>query len=59
MAESFIVEGNQSMDDLQNLTYGQSITDPCLGWDDTADMLAMLAEAIKARRTRNSLTGQN
>ncbi|MCA2018664.1 3-deoxy-7-phosphoheptulonate synthase [Vibrio tritonius] len=59
MAESFIVEGNQSMDDLQNLTYGQSITDPCLGWEDTATMLDMLAQAIKDRRTRNSLTGQN
>ncbi len=47
MAESFIVEGNQAMTDLNNLTYGQSITDPCLGWEDTVAMLDMLAEAIK------------
>lgn len=49
MAESFITEGNQSMEDLNNLTYGQSITDPCLGWEDTATMLDMLANAVKAR----------
>ncbi|NLS12539.1 3-deoxy-7-phosphoheptulonate synthase [Vibrio sp. SM6] len=49
MAESFLVEGNQSMCDIENLTYGQSITDPCLSWDDTAKMLDMLADAVKAR----------
>ncbi|MCK6265046.1 3-deoxy-7-phosphoheptulonate synthase [Vibrio sp. ZSDE26] len=49
MAESFIVEGNQSMCDLNNLTYGQSITDPCLSWEDTETMLDMLASAVKAR----------
>lgn len=49
MAESFIVEGNQSMADINNLTYGQSITDPCLGWDDTEQMLALLADAVKSR----------
>ncbi|MGB2079336.1 MAG: 3-deoxy-7-phosphoheptulonate synthase [Vibrio sp.] len=48
MAESFIEEGNQSMDDLSQLKYGQSITDPCLGWNDTETMLAMLAQAVKA-----------
>ncbi len=47
MAESFITEGNQSMDDLNRLTYGQSITDPCLSWQDTETMLEMLADAIK------------
>ncbi|PMH46483.1 3-deoxy-7-phosphoheptulonate synthase [Vibrio sp. 10N.286.49.B3] len=51
MAESFLVEGNQSMDDLDNLTYGQSITDPCLSWGDTVTMLDMLAVAIKDRNT--------
>ncbi|MEZ8102630.1 3-deoxy-7-phosphoheptulonate synthase [Vibrio bivalvicida] len=49
MAESFILEGNQSMADINNLTYGQSITDPCLGWEDTATMLDMLATAVKER----------
>jgi 3-deoxy-7-phosphoheptulonate synthase len=49
MAESFILEGNQSMADINNLTYGQSITDPCLSWEDTATMLDMLATAVKQR----------
>ncbi len=51
MAESFIEEGNQSMADLNNLTYGQSITDPCLSWEDTKAMLSILAEAIQVRRS--------
>jgi 3-deoxy-7-phosphoheptulonate synthase len=50
MAESFILEGNQPMTDINNLTYGQSITDPCLGWDDTVTMLDMLAEAVKSTK---------
>jgi 3-deoxy-7-phosphoheptulonate synthase len=50
MAESFIVEGNQPMTDINNLTYGQSITDPCLGWDDTVTMLDMLADAVKSSK---------
>lgn len=49
MAESFIEEGNQPMDDIHSLHYGQSITDPCLGWNDTTTMLDMLADAVKAR----------
>ncbi len=50
MAESFIIEGNQPMTDIHNLTYGQSITDPCLSWDDTVTMLDMLAEAVKSSK---------
>ncbi|EHD2249054.1 3-deoxy-7-phosphoheptulonate synthase, partial [Vibrio vulnificus] len=50
MAESFITEGNQPMTDLDNLTYGQSITDPCLSWEHTAQMLDMLATAVKESR---------
>lgn len=49
MAESFILEGNQPMNDITSLTYGQSITDPCLSWEHTVEMLDMLAEAIKTR----------
>lgn len=47
MAESFIEEGNQGMSDLTQLHYGQSITDPCLGWEDTAQLLEMLSLAVK------------
>ncbi len=52
MAESFIEEGNQSMEDLHNLTYGQSITDPCLSWNDTVQMLDILADAVKQRNEK-------
>ncbi|MGD8111827.1 3-deoxy-7-phosphoheptulonate synthase [Vibrio sp. TRT 17S01] len=50
MAESFIEEGNQPMDDIDALKYGQSITDPCLSWKDTETMLELLADAVKASR---------
>ncbi len=55
MAESFIEEGNQAVekDNISGLTYGKSITDPCLGWNDTCDMLDMLASAIEKRNTVN------
>ncbi|MGF1725018.1 3-deoxy-7-phosphoheptulonate synthase [Photobacterium nomapromontoriensis] len=52
MAESFIVEGSQTVDvdHLDALTYGQSITDPCINWDDTVTMLDMLADAVRNRQ---------
>ncbi|MQN01600.1 MAG: 3-deoxy-7-phosphoheptulonate synthase [Lachnospiraceae bacterium] len=42
MIESYLVEGNQKISDHQ--TYGQSITDPCLGWDDTEKLLYDIAD---------------
>lgn len=54
MAESFIEEGNQSMDNIDQLTYGQSITDPCLSWNDTVVMLDILAAAVKQRNLKES-----
>ena len=54
MAESFIEEGNQPMNDLNALTYGKSITDPCLSWQDTVTMLDMLANAIKNQIKKTS-----
>ena len=51
MIESNLVEGNQKLaGDLSSLTYGQSITDACLGWDDTVATLDSLAEAVRKRR---------
>ena len=50
MIESNLVEGNQSIGDGSNLTYGQSITDACLGWEDSARALEALAQASAARR---------
>lgn len=50
MIESNLVAGNQSFAPIAQLTYGQSITDPCLGWGDTALLLCRLASDIRARR---------
>jgi 3-deoxy-7-phosphoheptulonate synthase len=50
MIESFLVEGRQDLVDPSALTYGQSITDACLGWDDTASTLEELAAAVRTRR---------
>jgi len=51
MIESHLVEGQQKVVEGQALTYGQSITDACIGWDDTEVTLAQLAEAVVARRS--------
>ncbi len=49
MIESHLVEGNQKVSsDLSELTYGQSITDACVAFDDTTTMLRELARAVKA-----------
>lgn len=49
MAESFLEEGTQQIVAGKPLTYGKSITDPCLSWEDTETLLAMLAEATNNR----------
>lgn len=50
MVESHLVAGRQDLVEGAELTYGQSITDACIGWSDTEVMLAQLAEAVKSRR---------
>jgi 3-deoxy-7-phosphoheptulonate synthase len=50
MLESNLVEGRQDVVPGEALTYGQSITDPCVSWDDTVPALHKLAEAVRARR---------
>ena len=56
MIESHINAGAQKFtagkDDVSKLEYGKSITDACLGWDDTNTALQVLADAVKARRGR-------
>ncbi|ATM95996.1 phospho-2-dehydro-3-deoxyheptonate aldolase [Yersinia frederiksenii] len=49
MAESFLVEGTQKIVAGIPLTYGQSITDPCLNWADTEQLLSLLADAVSSR----------
>lgn len=52
MIESHLVEGRQDLkdDNIDKLTYGQSITDGCVGWETTEQLLAMLANAVQTRR---------
>jgi 3-deoxy-7-phosphoheptulonate synthase len=54
MVESHLQPGAQKFtagkDDPAQLAYGQSITDACLGWDDSAEVLNTLAQAARARR---------
>ncbi len=54
MIESHLVAGAQKFspgkDDPAKLAYGQSITDACIGWDDSEKALAILSAAVAARR---------
>ena len=54
MVESHLVDGAQKFTpgqhDVAKLTYGQSITDACIGWDDSEGVLQVLSDAVKARR---------
>jgi len=49
MIESNLVEGNQNIND-PDLVYGKSVTDACIGWEDTEKALYALSDAIKKRR---------
>jgi len=54
MVESHLLPGAQKFTPGEhqpcNLTYGQSITDACIGWDDSVAVLETLSQAVKARR---------
>jgi 3-deoxy-7-phosphoheptulonate synthase len=54
MVESHLNAGGQKFtpgkDDPAKLEYGKSITDPCIGWDDSLSVLEVLSSAVKARR---------
>ncbi len=50
MIESHLKGGRQDVVDGQPLAYGQSITDACLGWDDSVLLLNNLAAAVRQRR---------
>ena len=51
MLESHLVEGRQAPGPRAQLVFGQSITDACLGWDATEEVLHGLADAVRAGRT--------
>jgi len=48
MLESHLVQGSQSIS--EDLTYGQSVTDACINWADTAECLQRLSSAVQKRR---------
>lgn len=50
MVESNLVAGRQDLEPGRPLVYGQSVTDGCIGWDDTVAVLERLADAVRARR---------
>ena len=54
MVESHLVDGAQKFspgkDDPAALEYGKSITDACIGWDDSLTVLKALDQAVRARR---------
>ena len=52
MLESNLVEGRQDLIAGQPLAYGKSITDACIGWEDTVAVLDVLADGIRARRLK-------
>ncbi len=50
MLESFLLGGSQTVDPRRPLVFGQSITDACLGWEQTVPVLERLALAARKRR---------
>ena len=56
MVESHLTAGAQKFtpgkDDASKLAYGQSITDACLGWNDSLTSLDVLSQAVLTRRAR-------
>jgi 3-deoxy-7-phosphoheptulonate synthase len=54
MVESHLVAGRQDLVAGKSLTYGQSITDGCIDWDSSLQVLEGLAAAVKTRRAKKS-----
>jgi 3-deoxy-7-phosphoheptulonate synthase len=56
MLESFLLAGRQDLRPGAQLRYGQSITDGCIGWDTTVEVLEGLAESVRDRNTAGAQT---
>ncbi len=54
MVESHLKEGRQDLKPGVELEYGKSITDACIGWEDSLTVLEVLAEAVRARRVKRA-----
>ncbi len=58
MIESHLKAGRQDQCPGKPLEYGMSITDACIGWDDTVPLLRELAGAVRSRRMKEPLDDQ-
>jgi 3-deoxy-7-phosphoheptulonate synthase len=58
MLESNLVAGAQKLVPGRELVYGQSLTDACIGWDETRALLAELAQAVRTRRVTQTAPAQ-
>lgn len=59
MIESHLVEGRQDIKEGVTPVYGQSITDACIGWDDTTELLQVLSNAVQRRRQATQSSSSN
>jgi 3-deoxy-7-phosphoheptulonate synthase len=57
MVESHLKAGRQDLIPGKELVYGQSITDACIGWEDSRALLDMLADAVRQRRLKAAAEG--
>ncbi len=56
MVESHLVAGRQDLVPGKDLTYGQSVTDGCISWEQSVDLLEGLAQAVRERREKKQDT---
>ena len=58
MIESHLKAGRQDLIPGKQLVYGLSITDACVGWEDTRDLVEELADAVRQRRLKAATNGE-
>ena len=56
MVESHLVEGRQDLSPDKSLDYGKSITDACIGWEDSVALMDVLAKGVRQRRLVEAAT---
>lgn len=54
MVESHLKEGRQDLKPGVELEYGKSVTDACIGWEDSVMVLDILAEGVRQRRVKRA-----
>jgi 3-deoxy-7-phosphoheptulonate synthase len=59
MVESHLKAGRQDLIPGKALVYGQSITDACIGWEDTRSLIDSLANAVRQRRAKAAANGES